>query len=120
MRVFCEKLLSGLSFGPGGDNEVVLEAEERLISSCVRVRVELQLAIVPVKVASDSDIRFDSNEMVFCSVLVVQSEHPDVVENDDIRLSSSSTDLAPLGCQPGLCGLGDSKHGIDEDDDSID
>ena len=41
----------------------------------------------------------------------MQSEHPEVVENDDILLSSSSTDLAVLGsrtCQLGALGLGDS------------
>ena len=56
--------------------------------------------------------------MAPCRVLVVQSEQPEVVEKEEILLSSSSTDLAPRGSrtQLGARGLtgdteGDSARG---------
>ena len=66
----------------------LLGAEERLVSSGSRVRV-------PVIVTSDSDTKLDS-DLAPCSVLVVvmvQSDTPLDVENEEILLSSSSTDL---------------------------
>ena len=67
-----------------------VEAEEMLVSSSPLVRV-------PVIVTSDSDMKLDSYDFAPCRVLVVQSEQPEVVEKEEILLSSSSTDLAALG-----------------------
>ena len=80
-----------------GDSEAELEAEEMLVSSPALVRV-------PVIVTSDSDMKLDSYDLAPCSVLVVQSEQPEVVEKEEILLSSSSTDLAFLACQLGARG----------------
>ena len=55
------------------------------------------LVSVPVIVTSDSDMKLDSYDLAPWRVLVVQSEHPEVVEKEEILLSSSSTDLAPRG-----------------------
>ena len=83
-----------------------------LVSSSPLVRV-------PVIVTSDSDMKLDSYDFAPCRVLVVQSEQPEeVVEKEEILLSSSSTDLAPRGSrtQLGARGLtgdteGDSERG---------
>ena len=77
------------------------------------------LVRVPVIVTSDSERKLDSYDFAPWSVLVVQSEHPEVVENDEILLSSSSTDFAVLGsltCQLGALGRGDSGHAKDEEE----
>ena len=63
-----------------------LEADEMLVSS----------PLVRVMVTSDSDMKLDSQDLAPCSVLLVQSEQPEVVENDEILLSTSTTDFAPL------------------------
>ena len=79
---------AGVTTSAPGDSEAELEAEERLVSSGSRVRV-------PVIVTSDSDTKLDS-DLAPCSVLVVvmvQSDTPLDVENEEILLSSSSTDL---------------------------
>ena len=52
--------------------------------------------LVRVMVTSDSDMKLDSQDLAPCSVLLVQSEQPEVVENDEILLSTSTTDFAPL------------------------
>ena len=100
---------TGLS--PVSDCLEEVEAEEMLVSSSPLVRV-------PVIVTSDSDMKLDSYDFAPCKVLVVQSEHPEVVEKEEILLSSSSTDLAPRGSrtQLGARGLtgdieGDSGRG---------
>ena len=70
------------------------------------------LVRVPVMVTSDSDMKLDSYDLAPWSVLVVQSEQPEIVEKEEILLSSSSTDLAPRGSL-GLTGdrEGDSGRG---------
>ena len=111
---FWEMLLKGRGRAEdSGDRELVLDREDILVSS------PPPLVRVPVIVTSDSDMKLDSYDFAPCKVLVVQSEQPEVVENEEILLSNSSTDLAVLGsltCQLGARGLGDSGHAREEED----
>ena len=50
----------------------------------------------PVIVSSDSECRLESNDLAPCSVLVVQSEQPEVEENEEILFCKSSVEAPGL------------------------
>lgn len=97
--------LSGLAAQETGERDAEEEAEEMDVSSpplgSARCLATLDkcldcLVSVPVMVSSDSEGRFESQDRAPCSVEVVQSEIPEVLEKEEILLSSSSTLRAPL------------------------